>query len=103
MIRKGVQRLSEKIMLKQRAKARWRFNLISSRFSLFRQRNELVFLRDGCEFAGFPVLLGLFDTLLAGGDEVPPDVARGLQRIAAEKHHARGQKRLHGDGVARAE
>jgi hypothetical protein len=32
MIRKSVKRFSEKIMLKQEAKARWRFNWISSRF-----------------------------------------------------------------------
>jgi hypothetical protein len=33
MIRKSVQRFSEKIMLNQRAKARWRFDLKPSRFS----------------------------------------------------------------------
>jgi hypothetical protein len=32
MIRKSVQRFSEKIMLNQRSKARWRFDLIPSRF-----------------------------------------------------------------------
>src|SRR5262249_7242180 len=38
MIRKSVQRFSEKIMLNQRAKARWRFNQIPSRFSPRRMR-----------------------------------------------------------------
>jgi hypothetical protein len=33
MIRKSGHRLSEKIMLKQEAKAGWRFNQIASRFS----------------------------------------------------------------------
>jgi pimeloyl-ACP methyl ester carboxylesterase len=33
MIRKSVQRFSEKIMLNQKPKARWRFILIPSRFS----------------------------------------------------------------------
>jgi hypothetical protein len=33
MIRTSVQRFSEKIMLEQEAKARWRFNQIPSRFS----------------------------------------------------------------------
>ena len=50
--------------------------------------------------AGFPVLLGLLDPLLAGGDEIPPDMARAFQRIAAEKHHPRRLQRLHGDAVA---
>ncbi|WP_459966100.1 DUF7092 domain-containing protein, partial [Mycoplasmoides pneumoniae] len=34
MIRKSAKRFSEKIMRKQGAKARWRFNPISSRFSV---------------------------------------------------------------------
>jgi hypothetical protein len=34
MIRKSGHRFSEKIMLKQAAKARWRFNQIPSRFNL---------------------------------------------------------------------
>src|SRR4051794_41885834 len=74
-----------------------------NRDSLFRQRNELMFLRNRGEAAGFPVLLGLLDPLLAGGDEIPPDVARALQRIAAEKHHPRGLERLDADAVARPE
>src|SRR5271166_4449904 len=65
--------------------------------SLFRQRNELMFLRNGSEFAGFPVLLGLLDPLLAGGDEIPPDVARSLQRVAAQEHHPGRLQRPHGD------
>src|SRR5207248_11435479 len=74
-----------------------------NRISLFRQRNELMFLRNRGKAAGFPVLLGLLDPLLAGGDEIPPDVARPFQRIAAEKHHPRGLQRLYRDAVAGAE
>ena len=36
-----------------------------------------------------PRLLRLLDPLLRGGDEVPPDVARPLQRCPAEQHHPR--------------
>src|ERR1700757_2882314 len=71
--------------------------------SLFRQRNELVLLRNGCKTSGFPVLFGLLDALLAGGDEIPPDVARALQRVAAQKHHPCRLQRLYGDAVAGAE
>ena len=62
-----------------------------------------MFLRNCGEAAGFPVLLGLLDPLLAGGDEIPPDVARALQGVAAQKHHPRGFERLHRDAVARTE
>src|SRR5258708_19527574 len=41
------------------------------------------------EAAAFPVLLRLLDPLLTGRDEVPPDMARAFQRLAAKKHHAR--------------
>src|SRR5262249_7039224 len=61
----------------------------SSRDSLLRQRNELVLLRNCRKTPGFPVLFGLLDPLLAGGDEIPPDVARPLQCIAAQEHHSR--------------
>jgi len=39
MIRKSVQRFSEKIMLNQRPRARWRFNLISSRSGRYRRHS----------------------------------------------------------------
>src|SRR5215831_963708 len=65
-----------------------------------RQRNELVLLRNRSEAAGFPVLFGLLDPLLAGGDEIPPDMARALQCVAAQKHHAGRPGGLHGDAVA---
>src|SRR5215467_9214442 len=68
-----------------------------------RQRNELVLLRNRSEAAGFPVLFGLLDPLLAGGDEIPPDMARALQCVAAQKHHPGRLERLHGDAVAWAE
>src|ERR1700756_596386 len=65
------------------------------RDSLLRQRNELMLLWNRCKTSGFPVLLGLLDPLFAGGDEIPPDVARPFQRIAAEEHHPRRLYRLH--------
>ena len=40
MIRKSVQRFSEKIMLNQKPKARWRFNPISSRFGRANERGR---------------------------------------------------------------
>src|SRR5262245_15800958 len=72
-------------------------------FSSLRQRNELVLLRNRGEAAGFPVLFCLLDPLLAGGDEIPPYMARALQRIAAQKHHPSRQESLHSDAVARTE
>src|SRR5260370_28575575 len=65
-----------------------------------RQRNELVFVGDMRESATLPVLLGLLDPFLAGGDEIPPDVARAFQRIAAEKHHAHRLRGLYGNAIA---
>ena len=44
MIRKSVQRFSEKIMLKQQAKARWRFNLTPSRLVENRIKNDTFLL-----------------------------------------------------------
>src|SRR5450755_1955823 len=67
---------------------------------LFRQRNELVFVGDMRETAALPVLFGLLDPFLAGGDKIPPDVTRAFQRVAAEKHHPRRFCRLDGDAVA---
>src|SRR5947209_10281301 len=64
------------------------------------QRNELMLVGDMRETSGFPVLFGLLDPLLAGGDEIPPDMARAFQRVAAQKHHARGFQRLHRDAIA---
>src|SRR3984893_7052405 len=65
-----------------------------------RQRNELMFVGDMGETAALPVLLGLLDPFLAGGDKIPPDVTRAFQRVAAEKHHPRRFCRLDGDAVA---
>src|SRR4029077_20719875 len=69
------------------------------RDSSLRQRNELVLLRNLGKTAGFPVLFGLLDPLLAGGNAIPPDVARALQRVAAEEHHPRRLGRLHRDAI----
>src|SRR5450432_1108637 len=68
--------------------------------SSFWQRNELVFVGDVREAAGLPVLLGPLDPLLAGGYEIPPDVARALQRVAAEKHHPGWLCRIDRDEIA---
>ena len=59
-----------------------------------------MFLRNRGEAAGFPVLLGLLDPLLAGRDEIPPQVPRAFQRVAAEKHHAGRLQGLDGDAIA---
>src|SRR5665213_724105 len=67
---------------------------------LLRQRNEFVFVGNMREATGLPVLLGLLDPLLAGGNEIPPDVARAFQRIAAEEHHPGWLQRLDGNAVA---
>src|SRR5712671_5360215 len=65
-----------------------------------RQRNEFVFVRNVREAARLPVLLGLLDPLLAGGDEIPPDMARAFQRIAAKEHHPRRRDRLDRNAIA---
>src|SRR5271168_3122392 len=68
--------------------------------SSLRQRNEFVFLRYRGKVTGFPILFGLLDAFLAGGDEIPPDMPRALQRVAAQKHHPRRPQRLDRDAVA---
>src|SRR5690606_4728630 len=40
------------------------------------------------EFAVLPFLLGLVDPVARRTDEIPPEVARGRERLAAEQHHA---------------
>src|SRR6266481_4835027 len=65
-----------------------------------RQRNEFVFVRNVREAARLPVLLGLLDSLLAGGDEIPPDMAWAFQRIAAEEHHPRRRYRLDRNAIS---
>src|SRR5882724_4423441 len=65
-----------------------------------RQRNEFVFVRNVREAARLPVLLGLLDSLLAGGDEIPPDMAWAFQRIAAEEHHPRRLYRLDRNAIS---
>ena len=59
-----------------------------------------MFVGDVREAASFPVLLGLLDPLLGGRHEIPPDVAGAFQRVAAQKHHPRRQRRLHRDAIA---
>src|SRR4051794_29236621 len=67
---------------------------------LLRQRNELMFVGNMGKTAGFPILFGLLDAFLAGGDEIPPDMPRAFQRVATEKHHPCRQSSLHGDAIA---
>src|SRR5947199_8136661 len=71
--------------------------------SSLRQRNELGLVGDVREAAALPVRLGLLDPFLGGGDEIPPDMARPFQRIAAEKHHSHGSCCLRRDPGARRE
>src|SRR3954464_7212200 len=68
--------------------------------SLLRQRNELMFVGNMGKAAGFPVLFGLLDPLFAGRDEIPPDMPRAFQRVAAQKHHPRRLERLYRDAIA---
>src|SRR5260370_33777262 len=70
-----------------------KYLLSGRRDPLFRQRNELALLRDRSEAPLLPILLGRLDALAARGDEIPPDVARALQRGAAEVHEAGGAHR----------
>src|SRR2546423_6756919 len=65
-----------------------------------RKRNELGLIGDMRETAALPVLLGLLDPLFAGGNEIPPDVARAFERVAAEKHHPHRFRRLYCDAIA---
>src|SRR6478672_7638934 len=68
--------------------------------SSLRQRNELMFLGNLSKAAGFPVLFRLLDPLLAGGNEIRPDMAWAFQRVAADEHHARPRDRFHRDALA---
>src|SRR4051794_23956657 len=52
-----------------------------------RQRDEFVLARHVSKAPGLPVLLGLLDPLFGRGHEIPPDMARAFQRVAAEQHH----------------
>src|SRR5579871_6059007 len=70
------------------------------KFHLLRKWNELVLLRDRRKAAGLPVLLGLLDPLFTRRDEIPPDVARAFQRIAAQEHHPCRRDRLDRDTIA---
>src|SRR6185503_8644107 len=88
--------LERNAVIRRLSKREW-----DDRNSLLRQRNELMLLWNRCKTSGFPVLLSLLDPLLAGGHEIPPDVARAFQRVAAEEHHPGRPQRLHRDAVAR--
>src|SRR6187397_176435 len=56
--------------------------------SVFGQRDEFCFARHPTEAICFPISLGLLDALLAGGHEIPPDVAGTIDARAAQEHHA---------------
>src|SRR5215471_14328272 len=74
------------------------------RVLLVRKGDELDFVpRHLAEMTGFPVRFGLLDALLAGRNEIPPDMARPIHRRAAEDDEmgvGRGGNR---HGVARLE
>ena len=79
-------------------------NAERQQFSRIRQRNELYLVAGyDVEAAGSPLFLGLLDALLGGGNEVPPDVAVGAERGAAEQHEMRTVLRRHDNLVARTE
>src|SRR4051812_34096897 len=54
-----------------------------------RQRNELRLAGDGAEASRLPVGGGARDALAPAGDEVPPEEALAIERLAGEKQHAR--------------
>src|SRR5262249_37192476 len=68
---------------------------------LRRQRDEfLVVAGHGIKAGKFPIRFGLLDTLLARGNEIPPDMTRSVHGSAAQKHQARSAERLHRNGIA---
>src|SRR5258708_58129 len=72
--------------------------------SLLRQWDELdLVARHLLEVSGGPFGLGLFDAVFARGDEIPPDVPRAIERLAAEQRDVRIGYRANGDVVARLE
>src|SRR5262245_3336801 len=71
---------------------------------LFRQWDELLLvIRHERKALGPPIGLGLLDALLGGGDEIPPDVARSIHRIATQQHEARLRQSQDRDTVSRLE
>src|SRR6185312_4729910 len=74
------------------------------RASCLGQRNILLLVTgNDIEAAGFPFLLGLFDPLLGGGYEIPPDVALRTERRTPKQHEMRAGLRRNDDLVARLE
>src|SRR5690606_32040717 len=74
------------------------------RIGLVRQWNELDLVAgDLAKHAFFPLLLGLLDALAPRGDKVPPDMARAVERGAADNGDAARADGLDGDPVAGAE
>src|SRR5689334_20325442 len=71
--------------------------------STVRQRDELRLAWDEAEAAGFPIGFRFLDALGAGGDEVPPDVARAFHGGSADEHEARAALGSHADAVAGVE
>lgn len=55
---------------------------------LFGKRDELGFARHHCKPALSPIGLCLLDALARAGDEIPPDMARSVQRLAAKEQHS---------------
>lgn len=72
--------------------------------SVFGQGDELFFVAGDLGEAAFtPVALGSFDALLRARYEVPPDVARTVQGLAADEHEACGDLRSDHRGAAWSE
>ena len=67
-----------------------------NKYRSIRQRNELRFIYDTRKAAGLPIGLGLLDALLRAGDEIPPDMARPIHALPAQKQQARGDGRMEG-------
>src|SRR4030095_1677083 len=57
------------------------------------QRYPLVLAFDLAHTLLRPVVLGLLDAFLAGGDKIPPDDAGAVERFAADDRATRAERR----------
>ncbi len=71
---------------------------------VWRQRDEFSRVpRNNIESSRFPIGLRRFNTVFAGRDEIPPDVARSVHCGAANEDDVRVGSSLYIDAVARFE
>src|SRR5438093_11775631 len=70
-------------------------SLRNRKLGVLGQRYEFRLTRNRGEAPGLPLRRGRVDALLAARDEIPPDKARSIERLAAQQHHARIVKPRH--------